>query len=254
MILRNLFLILLAALIGATVAWKAMNERTAEGQFKKNNAITKFMQASQNVAKNIRSDQFRDQFKNIKFTILGQVYSFDLKNKTWAQFIKTEPRARRALFVYFLFLAHVWVLPLLISSRQRRLKQELFDLYPHLIIDHLSEAHKTPLYTTTFMRRVFYMSYPGSFFIMLAFISPLFSVILSGLLLFFAFVNYQIRIQKYLSLKNFLEAVDQGDGKIYYFKQLISFFKPEKNTRAFDRVYMETLSKAHKKKSERKAG
>lgn len=237
-------------LLSVCFTWYSVTHMPAHGRFEKQNALTFMMTVSNQTYKDFKTISFKDA----KLRFAGQEIPLNLNKDSLAEYIKSEPRAQRAVFVFGLFMLNVWLLPLIGGARQRRLKQELFDLHPHLVVDNMSESRQTPYYTSTFFDRILYMLYPGLFLIAFSFISAAMTVIFVGSLVGYAYFNYHLKTKKYESIESFQESMFYGNGLFSSMKQIISFLVPEIKKKDFDKAYREALSKAQKKDSDRKAG
>jgi len=190
------------------------------------------------------SAQLQEKIRNGKFTFAGREISINYHHASVKEYIKADPRAQRALFVFGLLMFNVWILPLIGGARQRRLKKELFDLNPRLLVENLRETRNYPYYSTKLTTRMF-MSYPASFFATMSFVSPLATVVLVASMVAYAAFSYRGKTRKYESVENFEEAMAQGSGLIAVAKQMVVFFTPVEKKAIFDQ--------AHDLNSERKA-
>ena len=239
-------------LLSACFTWYSVTHMPANGKFEKQNALTFMMTASNQFYKNYKSVPLKEKLKDAKLRFAGYEIPLNLNKESVSEYIKAEPRAQRALFVFGLFMLNVWLLPLVGGAKQRRLKQELFDLHPQLVVDHMSESRETPYYSSTFFDRILYMFYPGLFLIALSFASAAATVVLVGSIMCYAFFNYTLRTRKYQSVENFEEAMLYQQGLFSNLKQIISFFNPGIKQKEFDKAYREALEKAKKDSSDRK--
>lgn len=236
-------------LLSAGFMWYSVTHMPVNGQFQKQSALTAMMTLSNQSYKKFKATDF----KNAKLSFAGYEIPLNLNKESLTEYIKAEPRAQRALFVFGLFMLNVWLVPLIGGAKQRRLKQELFDLHPELIVNNMSESRETPYYSSTFFDRLLYMLYPGLFLIAFSFVSSAVTLALVVGLVVYAMFSYHLRTQKYQSVENFHIALSQGTGLLSVFKQVISFFRPEPQKRALDKTYQEALAQAKKNQSDRKA-
>lgn len=235
-------------LLSASFMWYSVTYMPLDGQFQKKNPLTFMMSLSNQSYKKIKAIDF----KNAKLSFAGYEIPLNLNKESLTEYIKAEPRAQRALFVFGLFMLNVWLLPLMGGAKQRRLKQELFDLHPALVVNNMSESRETPYYSTTFFDRILYVLYPGLFLIAISFVSSAATLAFVTTLAVYAVFSYHLRTQKYQSVEKFHIALSQGSGLLSVFKQIISFFAIEPQSRALDKSYREALIKAKKNRSDRK--
>lgn len=236
-------------ILSACFTWYSVTHTPVNGQFEKQNALTFMMSLSNQSYKNFKAISFKDA----KLKFAGHEIPLNLNKASLGEYIKAEPRAQRAVFVFCLFMLNVWLLPLVGGAQQRRLKQELFDLHPQLVVDNISESRESPYYSSTFFDRILYMFYPGLFLIALSFVSAAVTLIFVASIIVYAFFNYHLKTKKYESVESFQESISYGNGLFSVMKQIVSILVPEIKKKDFDKAYKEALAKAQKNDSDRKA-
>jgi hypothetical protein len=230
--------------LGMSLAWKAMDHRDATGPFKKQNRLTKIMTFSQTFYTHIQNPEVQARLKETKLTFAGKQIPLYFNQESLVKFIKTDSKAKRALFIFSLFLFNIWFLPVIASFRQRKLKEGLFDLRPDLAVDNPQESRATPYYTTTFFNRTFYTSNLGSVVLLVSYFYRPVAFSLMLVFIGYAALSYHFKTSKYESLTNFQAAIEHGS----LFRQVMAYFSPPRKKSAYDKIYHNALVKAQKRK------
>jgi hypothetical protein len=240
--MKNMFWMMLLS-AGFSLYTLSQSQLGAQLKDKKNQAV---------ILKALRD--YKNSLKHAKLKFAGQEIPLNFNKDSFSEYVKTEPRAQRAFFVFGLFMLNVWLVPLAGRTKQLQLKKELFDSHKYLKVDFAGEFRRTPYYSSTFFERLLYIFYPGLLMITLSFISPEATVFFVGLLGVYAFFNYLARVKKYQSLNHFYENRARGDGLVAVVKHVISFFTSAEQNNAYDDIYRDALVRARKNSSGRKAG